>query len=119
MFKIIFLFFISSSFLGVFNMSKICPNCRKENDNNSINCVKCQNPLDITDFIKTKKFKKDSFSNMANIIGNDKENEINQEIIDFIYLYQEFADYDKELGDREMASWFKSTVDEKEKKVFV
>ena len=97
MFKIIFLFFISSSFLGVFNMSKICPNCRKENDNNSINCVKCQNPLDITDFIKTKKFKKDSFSNMANIIGNDKENEINQEIIDFIYLYQEFADYDKEL----------------------
>lgn len=29
------------------------------------------------------------------------------------------ADYDKELGDKEMASWFKSTVDEKEKKVFV
>ena len=27
------------------------------------------------------------------------------------------ADYDKELGDKEMASWFRSTVDEKEKKV--
>lgn len=29
------------------------------------------------------------------------------------------ADYDKELGDKEMASWFKSTVDEEEKKVFI
>lgn len=75
----------------------ICPNCRKENDNNSSNCIKCNSPLNLTDFIKTKEFKKDSVSKIENIIGKDKENEINQEIRDFIYLYQEFIDYEKEL----------------------
>ena len=75
----------------------ICPNCRKENDNNSSICIKCNNPLDLTDFIKTKEFKKDSVSKIENIFGKDKENEINQEIKDFIYLYQEFIDYEKEL----------------------
>ena len=53
--------------------------------------------MDITDFIKTKEFKKDSVSNIGNIIGKDKESEMNREISDFIYLYQEFADYEKEL----------------------
>ena len=78
-------------------MSKICPNCRKENDSNTSICSKCNSPLDLTDFIKTKEFKKDSLSKIENIIGKDKENEINQEIRDFIYLYQEFIDYEKEL----------------------
>ena len=78
-------------------MSKICPNCRKENDNNSSNCIKCNSPLNLTDFIKTKEFKKDSVSKIENIFGKGKENEINQEIRDFIYLYQEFIDYEKEL----------------------
>lgn len=78
-------------------MSKICPNCRKENDNNSSNCIKCNSPLDLTDFIKTKELKKDSVSKIENIFGKGKENDINQEIRDFIYLYQEFNDYEKEL----------------------
>ena len=74
-------------------MSKICPNCRKENDKNSSNCIKCNSPLDLTDFIKTKELKKDSVSKIENIFGKGKENEINQEIRDFICLYQEFIDY--------------------------
>lgn len=78
-------------------MSKICPNCRKENDANFKNCVDCKSPLDIKDYIKSKEFNKDSFSNIKNIIGETKEDEINHEIEEFIYLYQEFIDFEKEF----------------------
>lgn len=85
-----------SSF-GVFKMSRICPNCRKENEDALDKCIGCKSPLDINEYIKSKEFKKDSISKMVNIIGESKEDEINQEIKDFIYLYQEFNDYDNEF----------------------
>ena len=94
-------------------MSKICPNCRKENDNQSKICSNCNNPLDIDEFIESKQLSiaeiLDSSSNtgrvnklinrISSLFGKGNKAEINQEVRDFLILYQKFSGYPKELSD--------------------
>ena len=93
-------------------MSKICPNCRKENDNQSKICSNCNNPLDIDEFIESKQLAiaeiLDASSNtgrfnklidrISSLFGKGNKAEINQEVRDFLILYQKFSGYPKELS---------------------
>ena len=94
-------------------MSKICPNCRKENDDHSKICSNCNNPLDIDEFIESKQLAieeiLDASSNagrfnklinrISSLFGKGNKAEINQEVRDFLILYQKFSGYPKELSD--------------------
>ena len=94
-------------------MSKICPNCRKENGDHSKICSKCNNPLDIHEFIESKQLAieeiLDASSNagrfnklinrISSLFGKGNKAEINQEVRDFLILYQKFSGYPKELSD--------------------
>ena len=94
-------------------MSKICPNCRKENGDHSKICSNCNNPLDIDEFIESKQLAieeiLDASSNagrfnklinrISSLFGKGNKAEINQEVRDFLILYQKFSGYPKELSD--------------------
>ncbi len=93
-------------------MSKICPNCRKNDDQSKI-CSNCNNPLDIEEFIESKQLAieeiLDASSNagrfnklinrISSLFGKGNKAEINQEVRDFLILYQKFSGYPKELSD--------------------
>ncbi len=81
-------------------MSKICPCCKTRNKDNVEFCVKCKNPLDLTDYIESKKLDLKFGSKLKSSFGMEsKEDKVNLEIEKFIKLYQKFIGFDKDLND--------------------
>ena len=95
-------------------MSKTCPCCKTENKDNVQFCIKCKNPLDLTDYIESKKLDLKFGSKLKSSIGMEsKEDKVNFEIEKFIKLYQKFIGFDKDLNDLKSKS-----IDDKVEKQF-
>ena len=98
----------------------ICPKCQTKNEADSVYCIECKNVLDLNQYIESKKLKDSGLSKLKSSIGiKTKENKINDEIEEFIILFQKFSKYDEDL--KELKSEFineKSAKKFKEKYVF-
>ena len=77
---------------------KVCPNCFFKNNQENDFCKECDSPLDLEQYIESKKFNKTFFNKLKSIVyGKVKTNEINQEIEEFIILSQNFQNYENDL----------------------
>lgn len=92
----------------------ICPKCQTKNEADSVYCIECKNVLDLNQYIESKKLKDSGLSKLKSSIGiKTKENKINDEIEEFIILFQKFSKYDEDL--KELKSEF---INEKSAKKF-
>ena len=77
---------------------KICPNCRKINEEkDGIKCIYCGSDLDIDKFIQSKTLKKGLLSKIKSKFITTKKDKTNAEIKEFILLNQEYNNYKSDL----------------------
>ena len=77
---------------------KFCPNCNFKNGNEDDFCQKCGSPLDLSDYIESKKLDKSFTQKVKSFFGNKRIDEINNEIKEFINLSYDFKDYYSDLS---------------------
>ena len=95
---------------------KICPNCYFKNDGDSEFCQECDSALDLKEYIESKKFDTTDFNKLKAIVyGEEKTNEINHEIEEFIILSQNFHDYEIDLINLKSGKFNKSEFKNKYK----
>lgn len=78
---------------------KICPNCYIKNEKDGNFCQECGSPLELSDYIESKKLDKTFTQKVKSIFGNNHVDEINNEIEEFINLSFNLKDYDDDLSD--------------------
>lgn len=63
---------------------KFCPNCNFKNGNEDKFCQECGSPLDLSDYIESKKLDKTFTQKVKSFFGNKRIDEINNETEEFI-----------------------------------
>ena len=76
---------------------KFCPNCNFKNGNEDNFCQECGSPLDLSDYIESKKLDKTFTQKVKSFFGNKRIDEINNDTEEFINLSYELKDYYSDL----------------------
>lgn len=72
---------------------KFCPNCNFKNGNDDNFCQECGSPLNLSEYIESKKIDKTFTQKVKSFFGNKRIDEINKEIEEFINLSNDLKDY--------------------------
>ncbi len=96
---------------------KFCPNCNFENGSDDNFCQECGSPLDLLDYIESKKLDKTFTQKVKSFFGNKRIDEINNEIEEFINLSYDLKDYYSDLTKLASLKINKSEFKEKYSKI--
>lgn len=77
---------------------KICPNCSFKQEQEDEFCQKCGSPLDLNEYIKSKKLDKNIPEKIRSFFGNRRIDKINDEIEEFIYFSLSFNNFMDDFG---------------------
>lgn len=77
---------------------KICPNCSFRYKQEDEFCQKCGSPLDLSEYIKSKKLDKNIPEKIRSLFGNRRIDKINDEIEEFIHYSLSFNNFMDDFG---------------------
>ena len=75
-----------------------CPNCNLKNEKDDIFCQECGSPLELSDYIESKKLDKTFTEKVRSFFGNKHIDDLNNEIEEFINLSFDLKDYYEDLS---------------------